>query len=257
MDYSDRVNSKQGSGGVADTSETKVHVRKRIQELLATKVLDLDNDPYALRNHLGLLECRLCLTTHVSESSYIAHLGGRKHQMNLEKRKVLDEKYQRANGINTGTDGSGNIAEDNDRISISNIEKRSWDKIGKPGYKVTKLRDPELLRLGLLWDIELPLITVEEPSFVIMSYYELTIKNKNIMKSFLDTTEGFDPAEFNPENCQYLVVSGEPYSNICFIIPGDLPLDRPEDPQQMNTNFWWYWDKDTRHYYIQVLFGNK
>lgn len=252
MDYSDRVNSKQGSGGVADAAETRVHVRRRIQDLLATRVLDLDNDPYALRNHLGLLECRLCLTTHVSESSYIAHLGGRKHQMNLEKRKALDEKYQRANGF--GRDGDALATADDESVSISNIEKRSWEKIGKPAYKVTKIRDPELLQVGLLWDIELPRATVNEPCFLIMSYYELTLKNKNVMKSFLDTTEGHDPDDFDPESCQYLVVSAEPYANVCFIIPGDLPVDRPQQPDEMSPSFWWYWDRDTKHYYIQFLF---
>ena len=41
-------------------------------------------------------------------------------------------------------------------LSINNIEKRSWKKIGKPIYKITKVRDPETLRTGILVNIKLP-----------------------------------------------------------------------------------------------------
>lgn len=75
MDYSNRVNSKKGAGGIASAEDQNVHSKKRVQELLATHILDIDNDPYVFRNHLGILECRLCLTTHNNESSYISHLG--------------------------------------------------------------------------------------------------------------------------------------------------------------------------------------
>ena len=94
MDYSNRVNSKKGAGGIASTEDQNVHSKKRVQELLATHILDIDNDPYVFRNHLGILECKLCLTTHNNESSYISHLGGRKHHLNLERRRILDEKLR-------------------------------------------------------------------------------------------------------------------------------------------------------------------
>ena len=91
MDYSERVNSKKGAGGIASKEDTNVYTKQRIKDLLSTHVLDLDNDPYVFRNHLGLLECKLCLTTHINESSYISHLGGKKHMLNLERRRLLDE----------------------------------------------------------------------------------------------------------------------------------------------------------------------
>ena len=34
-------------------------------------------------NHLGTYECKLCLTLHSNEGSYLAHTQGKKHQDNL------------------------------------------------------------------------------------------------------------------------------------------------------------------------------
>ncbi|ODV77945.1 uncharacterized protein CANTADRAFT_26926 [Suhomyces tanzawaensis NRRL Y-17324] len=241
MDYSGRVNAKKGGGGVAGTEETNVHTRRRIKELLATQVLDLENDPYVFKNQLGLLECKLCLTTHVSEASYISHLGGRKHQMNLEKRKVLDEKLNHKQSKNI----SG--------LSITNTPKRSWVKIGKPSYKVTKVRDPETLRVGLLVNVKYPQIGELEPRFRIMSYYELTSKNQNVATSFIHR----EASKADVEKCQYLVISGEPYENLCFVIPGDREISKPDDMFEMSDTYWWYWDKDTKEYFLQFMYGVK
>ncbi len=30
-------------------------------------------DPYFMKNHLGTYECKLCLTLHTNEGSYLAH----------------------------------------------------------------------------------------------------------------------------------------------------------------------------------------
>lgn len=35
--------------------------------------MDLKNDPYLMKNHIGKFECKLCLTLHPSESNYLAH----------------------------------------------------------------------------------------------------------------------------------------------------------------------------------------
>lgn len=240
MDYSDRVNSKKGAGGVADRHETNVHTKRRIKELLTSQVLDLDNDPYVFRNHLGLLECRLCLTTHTNEASYISHLGGRKHTMNLEKRRMLDEKLNPKSFSANG---------------MSEVEKRHWTKIGRPSYKVTKVRDPDSLRTGLLVQVQLPRITVEEPFFRFMSYYELSTKNQNVSKSFLlrDKLDYEEEEDLDPSKFQYLVISAEPYENIAFAFPAVKEIDKP-DGQEMSENYWWYWDEDSREYFLQILF---
>lgn len=246
MDYSDRVNAKKGGGGVADFQETNVHTRRRIKELLTSQILDIDNDPYVFKNHLGLLECKLCLTTHVSESSYISHLSGRKHSVNLEKRRILDEKLNNRNGANNNQTAA---------ISITSTNKRTWKKVGKPAYKVTKVRHPDTLQLGFLVKVLCPLITVEEPFFRIMSYFELTTKNQNIATSFLDLHKptNADSGDIMPENWQYLVVSAEPYENIAIAIPNNKTIDKPED-SSMSDSYWWFYDPDTKDFFLQFLF---
>lgn len=240
MDYSDRVNSKKGSGGVADRYETNIHTKRRIKELLTSQVLDLDNDPYVFQNHLGLLECRLCLTTHTNEASYISHLSGRKHSMNLEKRGILDEKQNPKASLSA---------------VISDVEKRRWAKIGRPSYKVTKVRDGESLRTGILLQVQLPRIGVNEPFFRFMSYYELSSKNQNVAKSFLllETHDYDDEEALNPSNFQYLVISAEPYENIAIAFPALKKIDKP-DGEEMSSNYWWYWDDDSKEYFLQILF---
>lgn len=235
MDYSGRVNSKKGSGGVADAQETAVHTRNRIKELLATQVLDIDNDPYVFRNHLGLLECKLCLTTHISEASYISHLGGKKHLINLEKRRILDEK--------SGNRGVGK----KEVISITNVAKRSWNSIGKPGYSVTKIRNPDNLQLGLLINVKYPKLT-REPLFRFMNYYELSENNQDLIANFNRNLD-FDGKKF-----QYLIIYGEPYDNICIIIPGNV-IDKPTE-LEMSDSYWWHWDSDIKQFYLQFLYKN-
>ena len=36
-----------------------------------------------MQNHLGSYECKLCLTLHTNEGSYLTHTQGKKHQDNL------------------------------------------------------------------------------------------------------------------------------------------------------------------------------
>lgn len=234
MDYSGRVNSKKGAGGVADVHETNVHTRLRVQELLSAQVLDLENDPYVFRNHLGMLECRLCLTTHVGEASYISHLGGRKHRMGLERRQELENR-----GSKTGAPSATGV-------SIS-AAKRRWEKIGRPAYHVTKVRHPGTLQLGLLVQVELPKMAVAEPFFRFLLYYELSSKNQNVSASFFDKNKG-DPADF-----QYLVISGEPYENVAFAVPKG-EIDRPEDPAAESESYWWHWDDDKKEFFMQFFY---
>ncbi|CAI5757276.1 unnamed protein product [Candida verbasci] len=243
MDYSNRFNSKKGAGQIASTEDQNIHTKNRVSELLQSHILDIENDPYVFKNHLGLLECKLCLTTHINEISYISHLSGRKHALNLERRRILDEKYNKNILPNSTT--------------ISNIEKRSWNKIGKPQYKITKIRDPDTLQIGILIVVKFPKITVSEPFFRLMSYYELTSKNQNYSKRFIKKfKEGDDEEEQEPNDNQYLIISGEPYENIAIIIPNDKEIEKPNDEFKFNNNYWWYWDNDIKEFYVQILYKN-
>lgn len=223
MDYLGRVNSKKGGGGVADFAETNAHTKRRINELLSTHVLDIDADPYVFRNHLGMLECRLCTTTHANDASYVSHLSGRKHQLNLEKRRRLDLKSTAATAPHN---------------SISTVPKRRWAAVGRPAYKMAKTRDPKSARLGILVTLLCPKAE-EEPLFRLMSYYELSPAKQRAVKH--------DPAKF-----LYLVVSAEPYENIALAIP-NRPVEKP-DMDQMSDDYWWHWDTDTREFIVQLTF---
>lgn len=236
MDYSDRVNSKKGAGGIADRSEANIHTKRRIKELLTTQALDLEKDPYVFRNQLGLLECRLCLTTHTNEASYISHLGGRKHGLNLERRRLLDEKQ--------------NPTKEKKGLSMTDVEKRRWNKIGRPDYTIKKVRDPESLRMGFLVQVQLPKITVDEPFYRFMSFYELLQKNQDASKTYLRNNKNAndEDEDLDPSKWQYLVISAEPYDNIVITLPANRQV-----PDEEGQFLWWYWDEDSKEYFLQVL----
>ena len=50
--------------------------RERLRRL-ALETIDLAKDPYYMKNHLGQIECRLCLTIHPNEGNYLAHTQAR------------------------------------------------------------------------------------------------------------------------------------------------------------------------------------
>ena len=151
-----RVGSKFGGGGVAGASETNVDRRERLRKL-ALETIDLAKvsrfvdivpiliclqDPYILRNHLGSLECRLCLTLHTNEGSYLAHTQGKKHQTNLARRAARDAKETQLMVAPTQ----------------SSVQRKVFLKIGRPGYRVTKVRDKDTGKEGMMVQVHLPQI---------------------------------------------------------------------------------------------------
>jgi splicing factor 3A subunit 2 len=83
--------SKPGSGGVASSTQANADRRERLRQL-ALETIDLAKDPYFMKNHLGSYECKLCLTLHNNEGSYLAHTQGRRHQMNISRRASKDAR---------------------------------------------------------------------------------------------------------------------------------------------------------------------
>jgi hypothetical protein len=57
------------------------------------ETIDITKDPYFMKNHLGSYECRLCLTLHTNEGSYLSHTQGKKHQTNLQRRQAKVNIY--------------------------------------------------------------------------------------------------------------------------------------------------------------------
>ncbi|ORZ38383.1 hypothetical protein BCR44DRAFT_67537 [Catenaria anguillulae PL171] len=228
MDFQNRVGSKPGSGGVAGSSESNVDRRERLRKL-AMESIDIAKDPYILKNHLGSYECKLCLTLHTNEGSYLAHTQGKKHQANLARRAARENRFAEAKGgmtvaqlASAGPSGMG---------EAGGVPKRVFNKIGRPGYQVIKVRDPDTKQHGFLFTIELPMIgTGVKPRHRFMGAYEQRVDVPN-------------------HRWQYLVVAAEPYETIAFKIPAK-EVDKGEG------KFVEFWDEETKQYAVQMLYKN-
>jgi len=216
MDYQNRVGSKFGGGGVAGASESNVDRRERLRKL-ALETIDLAKDPYLLRNHLGSLECRLCLTLHTNEGSYLAHTQGKKHQTNLARRAARDAKETQLTIAPTQ----------------STTQKKVFLKIGRPGYRVTKVRDNDTGKEGMMVQVHLPQIK------------EGVIPRRRFMSAWEQRKEPPNKA------FQYLIVAAEPYETIAFRIPAREIEEEADDAGYWN---WSHWDPDTKQYSFQFMF---
>nr|CAG4642756.1 EOG090X0C5N [Evadne anonyx] len=201
----------------------------------ALETIDLNKDPYFMKNHLGkyisssiinlfthffktccfpgTYECKLCLTLHNNEGSYLAHTQGKKHQSNLARRAAKDAK-----------DSPIQPALEKARVDI-----RKFVKIGRPGYRVTKQRDPTSGHQSMLFQIDYPEIAEGvAPRHRFMSAYEQRI----------------EPPD---RRWQYLLFAAEPYETISFKIPS-REVDKSEG------KFWTHWNKDARQFFLQFSF---
>ncbi len=212
MDYQNRVGSKFGGGGVAGFAETNADRRERLRKL-ALETIDLAKDPFFFRNHLGSYECKLCLTSHANDGSYLAHTQGKKHQTNLARRAAKEQASVNPIGIDPITGLPVNAA---NAIPI----KRNIIKIGRPGYKIQKIRDESTRQNGLFFQLSFPDIeSGTQPRYRFMSAYEQKV-------------------DVPDRRWQYLVISAEPYEAVAFKIEAK-EIDRS------NERFWTYWDAPT------------
>lgn len=216
MDFQNREGGKTGSGGLLSEAEVNVARRERLRKL-ALEAIDLTKDPYFMKNHLGTYECRLCLTLHNNEGSYLAHTQGKKHQANLGRRAA---KEAQQNAANNGVP-----------VGVPKVEppKPVVMKIGRPGYKVIKVRDTVTKYPGLLFQLHFPsLPPTVTPRYRFMSAFEQRIEQPN-------------------KDYQYIVMAAEPYESVAFKIP-NRPIDNGDD------QLFSYWDLDSRIYTVQVVF---
>mmetsp|Transcript_4722 Transcript_4722/g.4618 ORF Transcript_4722/g.4618 Transcript_4722/m.4618 type:complete len:130 (+) Transcript_4722:44-433(+) len=127
-DRQNRPGQKTGSGAPMTAQEAAMDRRERLRRL-AMETVDLSKDPYLLRNHLGTYECKLCLTLHTNEGSYLAHTQGKKHQVNLARRAAKDAMV----GVPAPIPGEGDGP-----YGAQGLHKKSVaPRIGRPGYRVT------------------------------------------------------------------------------------------------------------------------
>ncbi|KAL4713541.1 hypothetical protein ACJJTC_007779 [Scirpophaga incertulas] len=166
-----------------------------------------------MKNHLGSYECKLCLTLHNNEGSYLAHTQGKKHQANLARRAAKEAK-----------EAPQQLAPEKPRI-----EPKKFVKIGRPGYRVTKQKDPENGQQSLLFQVDYPEIAEGvQPRHRFMSAYEQKI----------------EPPD---RRWQYLLFAAEPYETIAFKVPS-------REVEKHDSKFWTHWNKDTKQFFLQFAF---
>ena len=107
--------------------------------------------------------------------------------------------------------------------------RRNIVKIGRPGYKITKIRDPLTRQDGLFFQLQFPEITPQVvPKVRFMSAYEQKVEEPD---------KGF----------QYLLVAAEPYETCAFKLQA-REVDRREE------KYWTWFDGDSKEFWVQVLF---
>lgn len=125
IDFQHREGSKIGSGGHLSESQAALERKERLRKL-ALETIDITKDPYIIKNNLGTFECKLCLTVHPNEGNYLAHTQGKRHQYNLGRRAAMEAKN----------------AAPRTMAVTKEAPKRTVLRIGRPGYKVSKLSAP-------------------------------------------------------------------------------------------------------------------
>ena len=224
----DKEFNKIGTGAYASISMINLERRDRLRKI-AEETTDLMKDPYFYRNHMGIYECKLCLTIHNNEGSYLAHTQSKKHQTNLNKRKVIEAKHNLF------------IQElkEEQKEKIDNL-KIKYVKIGRPAYRIMKEKDFMSHKRKIKFEIDYPLIKNNiTPQFRIMS--ELEVNTQKNGKN--ENEENFDKNEENKYH--YVVFAAEPYENIAVRIP-NLPLD-----YNIEKHFS-YWDDGKKIFYLTL-----
>ncbi|CAL9015765.1 unnamed protein product [Prunus brigantina] len=211
--------SKPGSGGAASAQNEAIDRKERLRRL-ALETIDLAKDPYFMRNHLGSYECKLCLTLHKNEGSYLAHTQGKSHQTNLAQRAAREAKEAPpAPQPLQPQKRKGNV-----RKSV---------KIGRPGYRVKKQFDEESKQRSLLFQIEYPEIEFNaKPRHRFMSSYEQRVQSVD-------------------KRYQYLLFAAEPYETIAFRVPST------EIDKTIPNKFFSNWDPDSKMFTLQIYFKTK
>lgn len=244
----DKQFNKIGTGGYSSISMINLERRDRLRKI-AAETTDLMKDPYFYRNHMGIYECKLCLTIHNNEGSYLAHTQSKKHQTNLNKRKVIEAKH------NLFMQELKN--EQKEKMEDLKIK---YVKIGRPAYRIAKEKDFMSHKRKIKFVIEYPLIKDDiTPQFRIMSELEVnTQKNGGIENDDMNNGDNEDNNEENEDGNKYknenennkyhyVVFAAEPYENIAVRIP-NMPLDYNTEKHFS------YWDDGKKIFYLTLTY---
>lgn len=188
---------------------------------------------------IGSYECKLCLTLHTNEGSYLAHTQGRRHQQNLARRAAREQRESNTTVLSTyfiNTHFALHFLSLTGPISAPKPVVKKTPKIGRPGYKVIKERDADTNQLALQFEIYYPEIAPGiKPRYRFMSAFEQKI-------------------EIPDKAYQYLLFAAEPYETIAFKIPNKDIVKNvgPEVPGE--SPFWTKYDESTKLFNLHLTF---
>lgn len=225
MDRQHREGGKTGSGhGLLTSADQNAHRRQRLMSL-AMETVDLANDPFVIKNHLGQLECVLCMTVHTNEGSYLAHTQAKRHLANLARR-AAKQAAMNQQGVSVGVPVAVSMSPP--VATLPDPQKKK--KIGRPEYTLKPVKHEESGALGVLLHVHYPEI-ISDPGMRIMSAFEQRLEAPN-------------------RAYQYLLIAADPYETIAFKIPNrPVLLDNPDLT-------FTYWDADFKVFTVQVMLSN-
>ena len=142
----------------------------------------------------------------------------------------------------------------------SSVQRKVFLKIGRPGYRVTKVRDRESGKEGMMVQIHLPQVKAGvEPRRRFMSAWEQRREppNKSYQYLIVRANSYLFYILSSDARCVFLSffctvqVAAEPYETIAFRIPAREIEDELDDGGYWN---WSHWDPDTKQYSFQFMF---
>merc|ERR1711907_806768 len=187
-----------------------------------------EKDPYFIKNNSGKYECRLCLTLHSNEGSYLAHSQGKRHQTHLAKRaaKEIVEKPLQAD-------------------LEKPVDNQKLPRVGRPGYRVTKQFDMGTNQRSLLFQMYYPEIDNDSrPHFRLMSTFE----------------QRKEPTD---RRYQFVLFAADDYEVVAFKVPSDeiisphlLTEQSAVESTMPEQNVFALWDLSTKIFSVQISFKN-
>ena len=247
MDYQNREGGKTGSGGLLSHAETNADRRERMRKL-ALETIDLDKDPYFMKNHLGSYECRLCLTLHTNEGSYLAHTQGRKHNSNLGRRAAREAKTQAFSFGGAAESAQASLA----LLKASSVVNAPAPKLkleavfGRPPHRLLTLTDPESNLPGIRAIFLFPQIETAVPGLPPPSDPDWP------RRPFFRIVSTWEQRVERPDRrYQYLVVWAVGYQTVAIRVPADTPLQSFDAPDELHFS---HWDPDNKLFMVQMMY---
>jgi splicing factor 3A subunit 2 len=134
--------------------------------------------------------------------------------------------------------------------AASTVQRKVFLKIGRPGYRVTKVRDIDTGKEGMMVQVHLPQVKPDVlPRRRFMSAWEQRKEPPNKAYQYLIVCVFFLSLA---TSCSFeSKVAAEPYETIAFRIPAREIEDESDDAGYWN---WSHWDPDTKQYSFQFMF---